>query len=72
MLVDEWARCTDMQRRKLSIKPGIVCLWHLRGQPRDFDDWVKLDLEYAENWSLWQDVRILAGAVLFVLSGKNY
>jgi lipopolysaccharide/colanic/teichoic acid biosynthesis glycosyltransferase len=71
MLVHEWERCNDMQRRKLSTKPGIVCLWHLRGQPRDFDEWVRLDLEYIENWSLWQDVRILAGSVGFVLSGKN-
>jgi len=72
MLNDEWEKCNEMQRRKLNIKPGIVCLWHLRGQPRDFDEWVKLDIEYAENWSLWLDVRILAGAVVFVLSGKNY
>ncbi len=72
MLVHEWEQCNDLQRRKLSAKPGIVCLWHLRGQPRDFDEWVRLDLEYIDNWSLWQDVRILAGAVVYVLSGKNY
>jgi lipopolysaccharide/colanic/teichoic acid biosynthesis glycosyltransferase len=72
MLISEWERCNDFQRRKLSTKPGIICLWHLRGQPRDFDAWVRLDLEYIENWSLWQDVKILAGAVVFVLSGKNY
>ncbi len=72
MLVDEWEKCNDLQRRKLSTKPGIVCLWHLRGQPRDFEEWVKLDLEYIDNWSFWQDLRILAGTIAFVLSGKNY
>ena len=46
----------DWQRHKLNVKPGAVCLWHVRGQPRDLDEWVKLDLEYIENWSLPLDV----------------
>jgi lipopolysaccharide/colanic/teichoic acid biosynthesis glycosyltransferase len=68
----EWEQFNEWQKQKLSVKPGGICLWHLRGQPRDPDEWVKLDLEYIENWSLWLDLKILAGAVWYVLAGKNY
>jgi lipopolysaccharide/colanic/teichoic acid biosynthesis glycosyltransferase len=67
----EWEQFNEWQRQKLSMKPGGVCLWHLRGQPRDLDEWVKLDLEYIESWSLWLDCKILAGAVWYVLAGRN-
>ena len=72
VLTYEWEQFSDWQRRKLSVKPGMICLWHIRGQPRDFDEWVKLDLEYVENWSLWLDLKLLAGAAWYVLSGRNY
>lgn len=72
VLTYEWEQFNDWQRQKLSVQPGAVCLWHVRGQPRDFDEWVKLDLEYIENWSLGLDLRIIAGAVWYILSGKNY
>src|SRR5204863_1336856 len=44
-------------KRKLSIQPGITCLWQVRGRNRisNFDDWVNMDLEYIDNWSLWLD-----------------
>jgi lipopolysaccharide/colanic/teichoic acid biosynthesis glycosyltransferase len=72
VLVSEWVQMNAWQRRKLSTKPGIVCLWHLRGQPRDFDEWVRLDLEYVDNWSLWLDLKLLFWTPFYVLSGKNY
>lgn len=72
VLAYEWAKFDDWHRQKLSVKPGIICLWHLRGQPRDFDEWVKMDLEYIEHWSLALDLRILVGAGMFVLKGRNY
>jgi lipopolysaccharide/colanic/teichoic acid biosynthesis glycosyltransferase len=58
-------------RRKLSIKPGITCLWQVSGRNkvRDFDDWVRLDFEYIDNWSLGLDVRILLRTVGAVLKG---
>ena len=71
VLVSEWQQMSGWQRRKLSTKPGIVCLWHLRGQPRDFDQWVRLDLEYVENWSLWVDVKLLFWVLWYVVSGRN-
>ena len=72
VLVYEWEQMEAWQRRKLSTKPGIVCLWHLRGQPRDFNEWVKLDLEYVDNWSLWLDLKLLFWTPLYILSGRNY
>ena len=44
-----------------SMKPGLTCLWQVSGrnEVKSFDDWVKLDLEYIDNWSLWLDFKIL-------------
>jgi len=71
VLTYEWEQFNEWQRQKLSVKPGAVCLWHIRGQPRDINEWVKLDLDYIENWSLWLDIKILFGAVWYIVSGKN-
>lgn len=67
--VHEYARFTPFQMGKMTVKPGITCLWQVEGRHRinDFDEWVRLDLRYIETWSLWLDVKILfrtAGAVL--------
>jgi exopolysaccharide biosynthesis polyprenyl glycosylphosphotransferase len=53
------------QRRRLSVKPGLTCLWQISGRNkvRDFETWVKLDLEYIDNWSIWLDFRILLHTV---------
>ena len=59
------------QRRRLSVKPGLTCLWQMSGrnEVRDFETWVKLDLDYIDNWSIWLDLRILFGTVPVVLLG---
>jgi lipopolysaccharide/colanic/teichoic acid biosynthesis glycosyltransferase len=59
------------QRRRLSVKPGLTCLWQVRGrnEVRDFRDWVKLDLEYIDRWSLGLDLKILMETVPTVLFG---
>lgn len=72
VLISEWHQFDKWQRRKLAVKPGMICLWHIRGQPRDFETWVRMDLEYIEHWSLWLDVKILTAAALYVIRGKNY
>ena len=47
------------QRRRLSMKPGLTCLWQVNGRNElTFDEWMRLDLEYIDNWSLWLDVKI--------------
>ncbi len=57
-------------RRRLSMKPGLTCLWQTRGRNTiGFDQWMKLDLQYIDNWSLWLDLRILARTVPVVISG---
>jgi exopolysaccharide biosynthesis polyprenyl glycosylphosphotransferase len=59
------------QRRRLSVKPGLTCLWQISGrnQVRDFKDWVKLDLDYIDQWSLALDFKILLRTVPAVLLG---
>ncbi len=61
------------QRRKISIKPGITCLWQVSGRNEisDFTDWCNLDLEYIDNWSLWLDLKILAKTAWVVLKGTG-
>ncbi len=60
-------------KRKLSIRPGITCLWQIRGRNKisDFDDWVKMDLEYIDKWSLWLDFKILLRTVWVVIAGTG-
>jgi exopolysaccharide biosynthesis polyprenyl glycosylphosphotransferase len=72
--VNEVARFDDLaHRRRLSVKPGITCLWQVSGRSdlRDFREWVRLDLEYIDNWSLWLDIRILLRTVPVVLAGSG-
>lgn len=59
------------QRRRLSVKPGLTCLWQIRGRNEvtDFRDWVKLDLEYIDQWSLGLDFKILVRTVPAVVFG---
>jgi len=60
-------------KRKLSIRPGITCLWQVRGRNRiaNFDDWVTMDLEYIDNWSLWLDFKILLRTAWVVLASTG-
>ena len=72
--VDEVSRFDDFaHRRRLSVKPGISCLWQIQGrnQINDFKDWVRLDLEYIDNWSLWLDLKILLLTLPAVLRGTG-
>jgi exopolysaccharide biosynthesis polyprenyl glycosylphosphotransferase len=61
------------QKRKLCVKPGITCLWQVSGRNRisSFDEWVRLDLEYIDNWSLWLDSRILIRTIWAVVWGTG-
>lgn len=69
----ELVRYESWQRRKLSIKPGITCLWQVNGRNKifNFDDWAKLDLAYIDNWSLWLDCKILLKTIPAVFSGRG-
>lgn len=73
-LMTEYVRFTDYQKQKLAVKPGITCLWQVSGRNdvREFDEWVKLDLDYIRTWTLQLDFRILikTATEVFVGSGK--
>lgn len=71
-LPSEVAEYEPRQRRRLSVKPGLTGLWQVSGRNQvDFDQWMKLDLEYIDNWSLWLDLKILFKTVPAVLRGTG-
>ena len=60
------------QRRRLSMKPGLTCLWQISGRNDvDFDRWMELDLAYIDNWSPTLDLKILLRTIPVVLSGRG-
>lgn len=62
----------DWQRRRFSVKPGITCLWQVHGRSGiSFDQWMLLDLQYMDEWSLWLDLKILAKTVPAVFRGAG-
>ena len=66
----EVAQYESWQRRRLSMRPGITCLWQTSGRNKiDFNEWIKLDLEYLDKWSLWLDFKILVKTIPVVLFG---
>jgi len=72
--VDEVKRFNDLaHRRRLSVKPGLTCLWQISGRNKisDFRDWVRLDLQYIDNWSIWLDLSILIRTIPVVLLGTG-
>lgn len=61
------------QRRRMSVKPGLTCLWQISGRSniKDFNEWVKLDLEYIDRWNIWLDLEILFKTIPAVLLRKG-
>ncbi len=61
------------QRRRLSVKPGLTCLWQVTGRNgiKNFEEWVALDLKYIDNWSFWLDLKILAQTLPAVIRGRG-
>jgi lipopolysaccharide/colanic/teichoic acid biosynthesis glycosyltransferase len=71
-LPEEVAQYKGWQRRRLSMKPGITGLWQVSGRNLiDFNEWMKLDLEYIDSWSLGLDFKILLKTIPTVLKGKG-
>lgn len=72
--VAEIARIADFaQRRRLSVKPGMTGLWQVSGRNNlaDFEDWIRLDLAYIDQWSLWLDLKILFATIPVTLLGRG-
>jgi exopolysaccharide biosynthesis polyprenyl glycosylphosphotransferase len=68
----EVSQYTRHQRRRLSMKPGITCIWQVSGRNNiDFDSWVQLDLEYIDQWSIGLDVKLLLRTAATVVRGTG-
>ncbi|MCI5700625.1 MAG: sugar transferase [Lachnospiraceae bacterium] len=67
--VDEWEKYEYHHRSRLAIKPGMTGLWQVSGRSRitDFEEVVKLDRKYIQNWNIGQDIKILLKTVRVVL-----
>lgn len=62
----------DWHRRRFSVPPGITCLWQVSGRNSiPFDQWMVLDMEYIDRWSLWLDLKILALTIPAVFRGSG-
>jgi exopolysaccharide biosynthesis polyprenyl glycosylphosphotransferase len=70
---EEVASYHRWHRRRLSMKPGLTCLWQISGRNdiADFDRWMQLDLQYIDNWSPTLDFKILLRTIPVVLSGRG-
>ena len=68
----EVAQYEPWQRRRLSVPPGLTCLWQVSGRNEvGFEDWMYLDLQYIDHWSVGQDIGLLLKTVPAVVSGRG-
>lgn len=71
-LPEEVDRYERWQRRRLRMKPGLTCLWQVQGRNEiDFEEWMRLDLQYIDNWSLFLDLKIIFQTIPIVLLGRG-
>jgi exopolysaccharide biosynthesis polyprenyl glycosylphosphotransferase len=71
-VIEEVRQYEPWQRRRLSMKPGLTCLWQVSGRNElTFDEWMRLDLEYIDNWSLWLDLKIALLTIPAVVRGRG-
>jgi exopolysaccharide biosynthesis polyprenyl glycosylphosphotransferase len=68
----EVAQYEPWQRRRLSVRPGLTCLWQVSGRNNiGFQDWMYLDMQYIDHWSLGQDFNLILKTVPVVLTGRG-
>lgn len=71
-LPDEVKKYEWIFRKRLSVKPGITCVWQISGRSNTtFERWMQMDNEYIDNWSIWLDLKILVKTVPAVLLGRG-
>ena len=71
--VDEYQQYNYYQKRRISFRPGITGLWQVSGRSdiTDFDEIVKLDLQYIDNWSIMEDFKIIFKTIAVVFRGSG-
>ena len=71
--LDEYNQYESHHKRRLSMKPGITGLWQVSGRSdiEDFEEVVRLDVQYIDNWTIWEDLRILFKTVWVVFAGRG-
>jgi exopolysaccharide biosynthesis polyprenyl glycosylphosphotransferase len=71
-LPEEVDRYDWMFRKRLSVKPGMTCIWQISGRSDvSFARWMRMDQDYVENWSLWLDLQILMKTIPAVLTSRG-
>ena len=72
LIATEKDKYEEWQRRRMSVRPGLTCLWQINGRNEvDFEHWMELDLEYIDGWSILLDLKILAKTLPAVLRGHG-
>jgi lipopolysaccharide/colanic/teichoic acid biosynthesis glycosyltransferase len=74
VFASEYGKFELWQMRKLSVKPGLTCLWQIDGRNTitEFSEWAHLDLRYIDTWSLWKDAAILVRTPVAVIRGTGH
>lgn len=68
----EVAQYSDYQMKRLSVKPGLTCIWQTSGRNNiGFDEWVEMDIEYIKNRNLWLDIKLIFKTVGVLFGDKN-
>jgi lipopolysaccharide/colanic/teichoic acid biosynthesis glycosyltransferase len=71
-LPDEYEAYSPRERRRLSVRPGLTCIWQVSGRSDvDFERWVAMDLQYIDTWTLWLDLKLMLLTIPAVLSGRG-
>ena len=70
---DEVDQYQKWHHRRISIKPGLTGMWQVSGSNKivDFDEIVRLDLQYIDSWSIWLDLRIITKTILIVFADES-
>ena len=62
----------DWQKQRLAVTPGLTCIWQVSGRNNlSFEEWMNMDIEYIENWSLLLDVKLIFKTFAVVFSGDG-
>ncbi len=71
-LPDEVAKWKPWQHKRLAVEQGCTCIWQVSGRSDvNFDQWMKMDLEYVRTWSLTRDLSIIMRTIIVMLTGKG-